>query len=160
MYTSFPNLDVYGAVWSHFNMRNLILLVLVISSSCSVQSVKFKNSDSETVMFLTNGPLEGKALGTVSGDEGGAIWSNCQERAAKSLEDMKKKAKAMGANAIGKITWYASGNSNPSCKKSWGYLAVWPMMLTPFFMNTYVQGVAYKIDHIDVKKYPELAYIQ
>jgi hypothetical protein len=54
-------------------------------------------------------------------------------------------AKKLGANAIGDITWYASGNSTPTCKKGWGYFVIWPFILTPLFMSTKVMGKAYKV---------------
>ena len=71
-------------------MHTLFIVLSLLLSSCSIQKVRFKPSDSDTVMYLTNGPLNGKELGVVTGDEGGAFWSDCHEMAAKSLEEMKR----------------------------------------------------------------------
>ncbi len=120
-----------------------ILALTLVTVACSTHRAHFKVSEFKE-MTLSNGSVSGQNLGAISGEDGGAIWNNCTEKARGSVTELIEEAKIKGANAIGNITWHASGNDQPSCKKGWGYLIIWPFILTPLFMSTRVDGVAYK----------------
>ncbi len=121
-------------------------------SACQIAPALVDYDHVDSTMKASAESFGGKNLGSVSGDEGGAIWNNCTEKATESVRVMLSRAKALGANAVGDITWRASKDKNPTCKKGWGYMVIWPFILTPLFMSTAVDGVAYKTDGSSSKK--------
>jgi hypothetical protein len=120
-----------------------IIALSVVTVACSTHRAHLKVSEFKE-MPISNGPMSGQNLGRISGEDGGAIWNNCTEKARGSVVELIAEAQTKGANAIGDITWHATGNSEPGCKKGWGYLIIWPFILTPLFMSTKVEGTAYK----------------
>jgi hypothetical protein len=108
--------------------------------------VDYKSVGEESKIQVNEGSVNGKSLGIVKGDEGGAIWANCTQKAEESMRIMLLEAKEKGANAVGDIKWYATQDSTPSCKKGWGYLVIWPFILTPLFMSTEVEAHMYKVE--------------
>jgi len=133
------------------NKAAYVALVTILSlqwSACSTSRalVDYKTVGQESNVQVNTGSVNGESLGMVKGDEGGAIWANCTEKAEESMRMMLLEAKQKGGNAVGEITWYASHSSAPSCRKGWGYLAIWPFILTPLFMSTEVEAQAYKVD--------------
>lgn len=120
----------------------LALLSTVIS--CSTSRAHLDYSEFASKMPVQAGSYGGQNLGKVTGEEGGAVWDDCSKKAKGSLMDMIANARAKGATAVGDVKWYATGTSEPSCKKGWGYVIVWPFLLTPLFMSTRVDGIAYK----------------
>lgn len=131
----------------NFSKLLLIAILSIQVSGCSTHKAYLKYESLSDNIQIKDESLSGKALGHVRGNEGGAIWDNCTKKAEDSVREMVAQAKKLGANAIGDIKWYASGNSNPTCKKGWGYLLIWPFILTPLFMSTAVDGTAYQIGH-------------
>lgn len=128
-------------------MTNVIVLIFAMAqfAACSTHKAQINYKDfRDQGIALKSGNFDGEELGVVSGEHGGAIWNNCTEKARGSVGEMIDNAKSKGANAIGNIKWDASETSEPRCKKSWGYFMLWPFILTPLFMSTRVQGVAYK----------------
>jgi hypothetical protein len=130
-------------------MKATALLAVVVflfgTISCSTHQAHLKYTDFQD-MPVRAGAVGGKALGTVSGEDGGAIWDNCTEKARGSVLELIAEARKKGGNAVGNLKWDATGTSDSGCKKSWGYFALWPFVLTPFFMSTRVEGTAYKTD--------------
>ena len=124
-----------------------VCLLALQWSGCST-SRAFIKYDSFTGDGVTVNPgsVSGTAVGPVKGDSGGAVWADCTAKATESVYEMIAEAKAQGANAIGDIKWAAMGDSTPSCKKGWGYVVLWPFLLTPLFMSTAVSATAYKVD--------------
>jgi uncharacterized protein YbjQ (UPF0145 family) len=131
----------------HFGRVVLVAVLAFQWSGCSTSTafINYDNIDSSTGVKVKADSFSGTNMGAVKGDEGGAIWSNCSEKAADSVRSMMAQAKMAGANAVGDLKWYASGNAVASCKKGWGYLVIWPFILTPLFMSTAVTGTMYKI---------------
>ncbi len=132
-------------------MKNTLTHVLVLLfavgqlAACSTHKARINYKDfRDSGVALKSGNFSGEELGMVDGEDGGAIWNNCTDKARGSVEELIDNAKAKGANAIGNIKWHASGTSEPHCKKSWGYFMLWPFVLTPLFMSTRVEGIAYK----------------
>ena len=127
-------------------MKNFFTMLVVLGfalSACSTHRAMLEYSEFKE-MPLKGGSLTGEELGHVSGEDGGAIWDNCTEKAKGSVRELIANAQQKGATAIGNIRWSASENSNPTCKKSWGYFILTPFILTPLFMSTHVTGQAYK----------------
>ena len=126
----------------------LIAILSLQWSACSTSRalVDYKSVGEESKVQVNEGSVDGKSLGIVKGDEGGAIWASCTEKAEDSMRIMLLEAKEKGANAVGDIKWYASQSSRPACKKGWGYLVIWPFILTPLFMSTEVEAHAYKVE--------------
>jgi hypothetical protein len=127
-------------------MKKISSLLIVLGfciSACSTHPAFFEYSEFKD-MTVKGGAVNGQELGAVSGEDGGAIWDNCTEKARGSVREMIHNAKSKGATAIGDVKWDASNNSTPTCKKSWGYFVLWPFVLTPLFMSTHVTGQAYK----------------
>jgi len=125
----------------------LIFALLLETSACSTSKALIDYNGFDSTVQIHTDAVSGTALGPVKGDEGGAIWTDCTDKASESLRYLIAEAKNKGANAVGDLKWYATHNSTPSCKKGWGYLVIWPFILTPLFMSTEVEGVAYKLDH-------------
>lgn len=126
-----------------------IVFILILAaqwSGCSTSRalIKYDNLDSD--VKASPNSFSGKVVGPVHGDEGGAVWTNCTEKATESVKVMLAQAKDMGANVVGDIKWRATGDGTPSCKKGWGYVLLWPFLLTPLFMSTAVDGTAYNVD--------------
>jgi hypothetical protein len=126
----------------------LIVILSIQWSGCSTSRalVNYKTVGEESKIQVNEGSVNGKSLGIAKGDEGGAIWANCTKKAEESMRMMLMEAKDKGGNAVGDIKWFASGDSTPSCKKGWGYLIVWPFILTPLFMSTAVEAQVYKLE--------------
>ena len=132
----------------HFGRVVLVAVLAIQWSGCSTSTafINYDNIDANSGVKVKESAFSGASVGQVKGDQGGEIWSNCSEKATDSVREMMMKAKASGANAIGNLRWYATGTSTASCKKGWGYLVIWPFILTPLFMSTAVTGTIYKIN--------------
>lgn len=120
----------------------LIAFVLVTGSGCSHSRAHIKYSEFSE-MSLKQGAQSGTNLGPISGEDGGAVWSDCTEKARGSVRELIAEARLKGGNAIGDIKW-AGDRTEPTCKKGWGYVILWPFLLTPLFMSTQATGNAYK----------------
>jgi hypothetical protein len=61
------------------------------------------------------------------------------------MEDTRK----MGGNAIGEIRWIPRNPSrttaDPTCRKKWGWVLIWPLLATPAFQSARVEAVAYNV---------------
>lgn len=133
-------------------MLNGVIALTFALAACSTHTANIQYSEFSDRMALKTDAVTGQDLGPVTGEHGGAIWDECTGKARDSVVRMIDAAKSKGANAIGNIKWHASGNSTPTCKKGWGYFALWPLVLTPLFMSTRVDGTAYKTDAAKAKK--------
>lgn len=131
----------------------LVLSACVAAIGCATPQaqLRYEGFDQDMKLYMDDVP-GGKALGPVNGSKGGAVWDNCTEKATEATRYMVTNAKAMGANAIGNIKWAASGTSTPTCKKGWGWVLLWPFLLTPVFMSSAVSGTAYKVDSAGKKR--------
>ena len=130
----------------------VVLAVAAQLGACSTETALINYDKMDSDVKVSAEPMKGKSLGAVKGDKGGAIWDKCDEKATASVREMMEKAKALGGNAVGDVVWRATANKTPSCKKGWGYLVIWPFILTPLFMSTAVDGVAYNTSGGATKK--------
>ncbi len=124
----------------------LISILALQWTACSTSRALIDYDKVDPSVKVSPGTINGKNVGVVHGDEGGAIWADCTDKATQSVKVMIAQAKDAGANAVGDVKWDATGNSMPACKKGWGYLIIWPFILTPLFMSTAVTGTAYKVE--------------
>lgn len=128
--------------------KSLTLLVAFLSLThfgCSYHYANIKMDKEVDGVALSNSSLKGEDLGPVKGEHGGAIWDKCDEKAADSVRELVRAAKAKNANAVGDIRWTAKHSEEPSCKKGWGYFAMPIFVLTPLFLSTQVTGTAYRL---------------
>lgn len=135
--------------------KNMFALVLALTfgvTACSTQTANLQYSEFNDRMLVKAEAVSGQDLGPVKGGHGGAIWDSCDEHARNAVTRMIESAKLKGANAVGNVKWATSGNSTPSCKKQWGWFALWPFILTPLFMQVEVSGTGYKTDAAKAKK--------
>jgi hypothetical protein len=55
----------------------------------------------------------------------------------------------MGGNAIGEIRWIPRSpkraTEDPTCRKKWGWVLIWPVLATPAFQSARVEAVAYDV---------------
>lgn len=124
----------------------LVLLVAVsfVIGACSTHRANFSYSEFKMDMPIKAGPFDGQELGAVEGSQGGFVWTSCNEQARDAVQDLIANTKAKGGNAVGNVRWRATGQSDPACKKSWGFVLVWPFLFTPLFASSHVDGTAYK----------------
>ncbi|MBC7692229.1 MAG: hypothetical protein H7222_10705 [Methylotenera sp.] len=125
----------------------LVSILMLSFAACSTEMprVDYEKDYAQGAKFKNGSWDNGKSMGSVHANAGGAIWKDCKELAANSVEEMAMQAKDMGANAIGDISYEFSKSANPACQKRWGLLLVWPFVLTPLFASVPVNGTACKI---------------
>ena len=92
---------------------------------------------------------EGRRLGPVSAREGGALWEKCTDIAEGSLWVLMEDTRKMGGNAIGEIRWIPKNpnrsTEDPTCRKKWGWILIWPVLATPAFQSARVDAIAYNV---------------
>lgn len=130
-------------------MGQKVLAVLVAMSffigACSTHKANFSYSEFKNDMPIKAGAQDGEELGAIEGSQGGFVWTPCSEQAREAVQELISNARAKGANAIGNIKWRADGTSDPTCKKSWGFVLIWPFMFTPLFASSHADATAYKV---------------
>ncbi len=139
------------------SLVNAVVLMFVMGqlAACSTKRARINYNDfSDRGVALKSGNFDGEDLGMIEGEDGGAIWNDCTQKARGSVKELIDQAEAKGANAIGNIKWHASGTSEPRCKKAWGYFLLLPFILTPLFMSTKVEGIAYKANSLSENMIP------
>jgi hypothetical protein len=129
-------------------MAKQVLTALVAMSffiaACSTHKANFSYSEFKSEMPIKAGSVDGEELGAIEGSQGGFVWTSCNEQARDAVQDLISNARAKGANAIGNIKWRADGTSDPTCKKSWGFVLIWPFLFTPLFASSHADATAYK----------------
>jgi uncharacterized protein YbjQ (UPF0145 family) len=120
-------------------------LVVLAASACTTHRAHIKYTAYQEDMRVDAQPVAGQALGKVQAGEGGAVWADCSKNADYAVKNLIAEAKARGANAIGEVRWSASNSSEPACEKGWGWVALWPFLLTPVFMSADVEATAYRV---------------
>lgn len=130
------------------SFRKISVTLIAMSfavAACSTHKANFSYSEFKSEMPIKAGSFNGEEVGAVEGSQGGFVWTSCNEQARAAVQDLIANARAKGGNAIGNIKWRANGSSDPSCKKSWGFVLIWPFMFTPLFASSHADGIAYKI---------------
>ena len=77
------------------------------------------------------------------------MWERCTAVAEGSLWVLMEDARKLGGNAIGEIRWIPRNQNratdDPTCRKKWGWILIWPVLATPAFQSARVEAVAYKV---------------
>jgi hypothetical protein len=129
----------------------LVVCVVVLGSGfgCSYHRAYVSYSKVEEDVQVAAAGWDGRRLGPVSAREGGALWEKCTAVAEGSLWVLMDDARKMGGNAIGEIRWIPrNGNrttADPTCRKKWGWILIWPVLATPAFQSARVEAVAYNV---------------
>jgi hypothetical protein len=130
------------------------VLLLVTGSGCSYHRAYVSYSEYEEDVQVAAAGWEGRRLGPVSAGEGGALWEKCTDVAEGSLWILMEDTRRMGGNAIGEIRWTPQNRKRttdqPTCKKKWGWVLIWPVLATPGFMSAKVEAVAYNVPDASV----------
>lgn len=131
-------------------MFPIMILLAVVAGACSSHRAHVTHSTQTLPMW--NESLAGEVLGPVAANEGGFLWTECTKAAEGSLWVLIQQTREMGGNAIGDVKWLPKRSKGPleypACKRKWGFALVWPVTLTPAFMSTRVEGVAYRVEDV------------
>ena len=133
--------------------RSMVLVICVVllgsGFGCSYHRAYVSYSQVEEDVRVAAAGWDGRRLGPVSAREGGALWEKCTSVAEGSLWVLMDDTRKMGGNAIGEIRWIPrNGNrttADPTCRKKWGWILVWPVLATPAFQSARVEAVAYNV---------------
>ena len=129
----------------------LVACVVLIGSGlgCSYHRAYVSYSKYDEDVQVAAAGWDGRRVGPVSAREGGALWEKCTDVAEGSLWVLMDDARKMGGNAIGEIRWIPRNQNrttdNPTCRKKWGWILVWPVLATPAFQSARVEAVAYNV---------------
>jgi hypothetical protein len=129
------------------SLKQILTALIAMSfliGACSTHKANFSYSEFKSDMPIIAGSQDGEEVGSVEGSKGGFLWTSCNQQARDAVRYLISNARAKGANAIGNIKWRAAGTSNPTCKKSWGFVLILPFMLTPLFASSHADATAYK----------------
>lgn len=126
------------------NILALGVAALFTLSACSTTKAHFGYNEFKGDMPISSGNQSGEELGAVEGSKGGFVWTSCDEQARDAVRELIANTRYKGGNAVGNVKWRADGTSAPTCKKSWGFVLVWPFLFTPLFASSHVDGTAYK----------------
>ncbi len=134
----------------------LLVSMLALGPACSYHRAHINYSDYADQIPIREASWTGEKLGPVAANKAGAIWNSCTKAAEGSMWVLIDETRRMEGNAIGDIRWIPRKEKKdlrlPTCKKGWAWFLVWPVLLTPVFMSSRVEAVAYKI--------PETAPVQ
>jgi hypothetical protein len=123
---------------------------------CSYHRAHMNLEDYSDEMPLSPAPFEGERLGKVSANGRGAIWNDCTRSAEGAVWELMDQTRRMGGNAIGDIRWIPKQEKRsselPTCKRGWAWFLVWPVLVTPVFMSTRVEGYAYRVPDSELTK--------
>lgn len=133
--------------------RSMVLfvvgLVLHAVSGCSFHRAYVSYNKTESDVQVAAAGWDGRRLGPVSAREGGALWEKCTDVAEGSLWVLMEDTRKMGGNAIGEIRWIPRSSKrateDPTCRKKWGWVLIWPVLATPAFQSARVEAIAYNI---------------
>ena len=134
---------------------SLALCLLALSISCTYHRAHINHSDYTAEMPLSDSAWGGENLGPVAANEAGAIWNDCTKSAKGTVWILIDETRRLGGNAIGDIRWIPNkekkGNLElRTCRKGWGWLLLWPAALSPVFMSSRAEGIAYRVDETEL----------
>jgi len=131
-------------------MTMVVCVVLIgFGIGCSYHRAYVSYSEHEDDVQVAAAGWDGRRLGPVSAREGGALWEKCTAVAEGSLWVLMEDTRKMGGNAIGEIRWIPRNQNrttdDPTCRKKWGWILIWPVLATPAFQSARVEAVAYNV---------------
>jgi hypothetical protein len=123
--------------------------LVVLASACTYQRAYLSYQEQQGGVGLRADTWEGERLGVVRASEGGAIWRDCTTLAEGSVWVLVEETRKLGGNAIGDFRWVPQhprhSTEAPMCRQRWGWLLIWPALLTPAFQSAGVEAVAYRV---------------
>jgi hypothetical protein len=130
---------------------------LFLSVSCTYHRAHLNHSDYAAEMPIRDSAWDGESLGPIAANEAGAVWNDCTKSVKGTLWILIDETKRLGGNAIGDIRWIPKkekkGNLTlPTCRKSWGWFLIWPATLSPVFMSSRAEAIAYKVDETELPR--------
>lgn len=132
-------------------LTTLLVGAVLIGSGlgCSYHRAYVSYAEHEEDVQVATAGWDGRRIGPVSAREGGALWEKCTAVAEGSLWVLMDDARKMGGNAIGEIRWIPRNQNrvtgDPTCRKKWGWILIWPVLATPAFQSARVEAVAYNV---------------
>lgn len=126
-----------------------ILVALLSLSACTYQRAYLSYPYQPGKIPVNATSVNGERLGIVHGRAGGPVWAKCTEVAEDSIWVLIEQTARLGGNAVGDVRWFpAKRTGNPQeavCRQRWGWVLVWPMLLTPAFQVAEVEATAYRV---------------
>jgi len=135
-------------------MRRLVTLALLLTLpvlvvSCTYHRAHFDYTDLTETVPLRESEWAGEKLGPVAANDGGAIWNDCTKSSRGTIWHLVHQTRELGGNAIGEIRWLPKtekhSSGDPTCKRAWAWLVLWPVATTKVFMSTRAEAYAYKV---------------
>ena len=139
-----------ATAWHHLSMGVVILVTCaaLLAPGCAYHRAYVSYEDQDGFPIRTEGFSRGQRLGIVTAKEGGAIWNECTSVAEGALWVLMDEARRKGDNAIGEIRWFPDDSdlgdqTIPRCRKRWGFILLYPFLVTPLFATTRVEAQVY-----------------
>lgn len=129
-------------------MRPILLLVLLLSISCSHKKV-ILNYKHMSVTDKSSFGNSQEDLGEVSGEYSGFAWESCEDVTKNAAEKMLSDARNKGANGVTELVWKKKDYyvKEPTCKKAYGWFGLYILGgLGPWVSSAKVKGRAVKTD--------------
>ncbi len=132
-------------------LTTLLVGAVLIGSGlgCSYHRAYVSYAEHEEDVQVAAAGWDGRRIGPVSAREGGALWEKCTAVAEGSLWVLMDDTRKIGGNAIGEIRWIPRNQKrttdDPTCRKKWGWILIWPVLATPAFQSARVEAVAYNV---------------
>ena len=131
---------------------NSLLLTIVITffSGCSYKSAGFVNYDKQVYSGSEAGNKTFKEIGPVMIVERDFIWADCNELSHKALNNIKALSIKNGGDSIINLKWIVGSSHMQTnaaiCEQQFGWILLWPVLLTPVTQNVMLEGTIIKFD--------------
>lgn len=122
-------------------MKKLVLIAAAFClAACSTHHPELNYKEFHLYSGDNPGNKDFDEIGPVSGSGSGFLWSDCGEVATAAVKEMLDQAKAKGGDSVYKVRFEQW--SQPTCRKHWGWLLIWPAALGPWTAHSKVSGIA------------------
>jgi hypothetical protein len=126
----------------------LLGTAVTLSGACAYQRAYIAYDRSVEGLPLAATPLDGEVIGVVRAAESGPVWKDCTAVARAAVWVLIDETRRLGGNAVGNIRWFpneSAATDRPTCRQRWGWVLVWPVLVTPAFQVAEVEGTAYRL---------------
>jgi hypothetical protein len=143
-----------GVALVRLGARRAVLLACLVAmmplgSACTYQRAYIAYADNPGQVPLSAAPFDGEVLGVVTASESGQVWKDCTKVAEAAVWVLIDETRRLGGNAVGNIRWFPTRPTvtpdRPMCRQRWGWVLVWPMLLTPAFQVAQAEATAYRV---------------
>lgn len=127
-------------------MRILGILFLVLCVAGCVKSTATVDLKPKDVYAGLPSDKKFKEIGAVQGQSRWFVWANCDELVSEVADEMLRRAKFMGGDAVIRVRWLNDFNE-PTCNRRLGWFAllIYPGF-GPWVTNAEAEGVAVKFE--------------